>query len=471
VSATLVQRVVSPVDGSVFAEVALATDDQIEAALSRAVSAQRRWAATPLVERVAVCERMVQWMVDRADEIGTELTWQMGRPVAHTPGEIRRGFQERARHMCAIAPAALADVRPTSTPGTPGARRFIRHEPLGVILVLAPWNYPYLTSVNVIVPALVAGNAVVLKMSQQTPLAASRYAEAFAAAGLPPGVFEIVHADHDAVMRMIADPRISFVSFTGSVEGGRAVQRAAAGRFIGTNLELGGKDPAYVRADAPLEPTIENLVDGTYYNAGQSCCGIERIYVDRALFPRFVDGFVALAKQYRLGNPLAPDTTLGPMVRTSAAQLVHDHEREAIEKGARRLIDPRDFPAARDGTPYVAPQVLVGVDHSMRVMTEETFGPLVGIMPVESDEEAVSLMNDSRYGLTASIWTTDDDAALLIGDRVATGTWFQNRCDYLDPSLAWVGIGDSGRGCSLSSMGYDALTRPKSFHLRQVRSD
>jgi acyl-CoA reductase-like NAD-dependent aldehyde dehydrogenase len=462
-STTTVQQVVSPVDGSVFTEIPLATDREIDAVLSRAANAQRTWAGTPLAERVAVCERMVQWMVDRADEIGTELTWQMGRPVAHTPNEIRRGFQERARYMCAIAATALADLHP---PPTPGFRRFIRHEPLGVVLVLAPWNYPYLTSVNAVVPALVAGNAVVLKMSQQTPLVASRYAEAFAAAGLPSGVFGIVHADHDPVVRMIADPRVSFVSFTGSVEGGRAVQQAAARRFVGTNLELGGKDPAYVRADAPLAPTIENLVDGTYFNAGQSCCAIERIYVDRAVFPRFVDGFVALTKQYRLGNPLSPDTTLGPMVRTSAAEFVRDQVREAVQQGARPLIDPRDFPAAREGTPYVAPQVLVDVDHSMRVMTEETFGPVVGIMPVERDEEAVALMNDSRYGLTASIWTTDADAALRIGDRVATGTWFQNRCDYLDPALAWTGVRESGRGCSLSSFGYYALTRPKSFHLR-----
>lgn len=471
-------RVVSPVDGSVLTEVVLATDREIDRALARAAQAQRGWKDTPLAERAAIGERMVQWMVDRADEIGAELTWQMGRPIAHTPLEIRRGFQERARYMIAIADDALADVEIAAMPGLPrgsshdviaakaGFRRFIRHEPLGVVLVLAPWNYPYLTSVNAVVPALVAGNAVVLKMSQQTPRVASRYADAFAAAGLSAGVFAFVHADHDAVMRMIGDPRVSFVSFTGSVEAGRSVQQAAARRFIGTNLELGGKDPAYVRADAPLSHTIENLVDGTYFNAGQSCCAIERIYVDRTVFPQFLEGFVALTKQYRLGNPLLPDTTLGPMVRTSAADFVRAQVREAMHQGARALIDSREFPAAQEGTPYIAPQVLVDVNHAMRVMTEETFGPVVGIMPVNDDEEAIALMNDSRYGLTASIWTTDAEAAVRIGERVATGTWFQNRCDYLDPALAWTGVGDSGRGCSLSSLGYQALTRPKSFHLR-----
>ena len=458
-----VQRVVSPVDGSVLTEIPLATDRQIDATLSRAHDAQRGWANAPLAERIALCERMVQWMLDRAGELGEELTRQMGRPIAHTPNEIRRGFQERARYMCGIAPATLAPLEPVPTAGF---RRFVRHEPLGVVLVLAPWNYPYLTSVNAVVPAIVAGNTVVLKMSQQTPLVADRYAEAFRHAGLPAGVFEVIHADHEAVMRTIADPRIAFVAFTGSVEGGRAVQQAAAHRFVGTNLELGGKDPAYVRADAPFEHTVENLVDGTYFNAGQSCCAVERIYVDRSLFARFVDAFVALAKQYRLDNPLLPDTTLGPMVRTSAADVVRDHIQDAVQKGARALIDPHAFPTAREGTPYVAPQVLVDVDHSMRVMTEETFGPVVGIMPVEGESEAVRLMNDTRYGLTASIWTTDVEAAVRIGDRVATGTWFQNRCDYLDPALAWTGVGDSGRGCSLSALGYYALTRPKSFHMR-----
>lgn len=265
---------------------------------------------------------------------------------------------------------------------------------------------------------------------------------------------------------MIGDRRVDFVSFTGSVEGGHAVQAAAARRFVATNLELGGKDPAYVRPDAPLDAAIENLVDGAYFNAGQSCCAVERIYVHEDVYRRFVDGFVELARRYRLGNPLLPDTTLGPMVRASAAEFVRAQIAEAVEQGARPLIDRREFPADRDGTPYVAPQVLVDVDHRMRVMTEETFGPVVGVMPVKHDDDAVERMNDSRYGLTASIWTADVDAAVRIGDRVATGTWFLNRCDYLDPALAWTGVRDSGRGCSLSRLGYDALTRPKSFHLR-----
>ena len=457
------QRVISPIDGSVYTEFDLPSATEIEATVERAVRAQDAWKRAPLDERAAICRRMTELMVERADAIGTELTWQIGRPVTQSPFEIRRGFQERARYMIDVAQDALADV--VIAPKD-GFRRFIRREPLGVVLVLAPWNYPYLASVNTVVPALVAGNSVILKVSDQTPRVAEHYAEAFRDAGLPAGVFQYLYASHDDLATLIGDRRIRFVSFTGSVAGGAAVQRAAGAQFIATNLELGGKDPAYVRPDAPLEATIENLVDGAYFNAGQSCCAVERIYVHQDIYRPFVDGFVDLTRKYRLGNPLDADTTLGPMVRASAAAFVRDQIAEAVRQGARAVIDEHEFPAARDGTPYVAPQVLLDVDHRMRVMSEETFGPVVGLMAVKNDDEAVELMNDSRYGLTASIWTSDADAAIRIGDRVDTGTWFLNRCDYLDPALAWTGVKDSGRGCSLSRLGYESLTRPKSFHLR-----
>jgi len=458
-----IQRTISPIDGSVYVERELASSQQIENTLARASAAQREWKRVPVAERVAVCRRMLAWFVEHADEIGEELTWQMGRPLAHSPLEIRRGFQERVNYMADIAESALCDIvlEPKE-----GFHRFIRREPLGVVLVLAPWNYPYLASVNAVVPAILAGNSVILKMSDQTPLVAEHYMEAFRSAGLPHGVFQYLHATHSDVAKIIGDARISFVAFTGSVAGGHAVQRAASERFIATGLELGGKDPAYVRPDAPLEATIENLVDGVYFNAGQSCCAVERIYVHQDIYNKFVEGFVELTRQYKLGNPLDRETTLGPMVRANAAEFVRGQIKEAVRQGAQALIDPRDFPADKEGTPYLAPQVLLNVDHTMRVMTEETFGPVVGLMAVKDDEEAIRLISDSRYGLTASIWTSDLDAALRIGDQINTGTWFMNRCDYLDPALAWTGVKDSGRGCSLSRLGYEALTRPKSFHLR-----
>jgi acyl-CoA reductase-like NAD-dependent aldehyde dehydrogenase len=453
------QKTITPVDGSVYAERELASDALIEACLNNAVEAQRSWKSTPVAERAAICRRMAEWCVARADQLGEELTWQIGRPIAQSPGEIRRGFQERALYMAGIAEGALCDLRIETKEGF---ERFIRREPLGVVLALAPWNYPWLTSVNVVVPALLAGNSVILKMAAQTPLVAERYAEAFRAAGLPEGVFQYLHIGHDQVARMIGDPRVGYVAFTGSVEGGHAVQRAAAARFIATGLELGGKDPAYVRADAPLAPTVENLVDGAFFNSGQSCCAVERIYVQHSVFERFVEAFIDLTRQYRLGNPLERETTLGPLVRAEAADNVRAQIREALDKGAKALL-PVD---GGKGSAYLAPQVLVDVNHSMAVMTEETFGPVIGIQSVQNDEEAMRLMNDSRYGLTASIWTLDADAALRIGERVETGTWFMNRCDYLDPALAWTGVKDSGRGCTLSRLGLETFTRPKSFHLR-----
>ncbi len=452
-------KTVSPVDGSVYVERSLASESEIEAALAQAIASQRSWKEVPIAERARICVRMAEWCVTRADELGKELAWQMGRPVAQSPGEIRRGFHERVTHLCDIAQEALSALE---LPHKDNFKRFIRREPLGVVLALAPWNYPWLTSVNAVVPALLAGNAVILKMAAQTPLVAERYAQAFEAAGLPEGVFQFLHLDHPQVEKIIHDNRVAFVAFTGSVAGGHAVQRAAAGRFIGTGLELGGKDPAYVRADAPLQATLENLVDGAFFNAGQSCCAVERIYVHKEVYRSFVDGFVDLTKQYRLGNPLDPETTLGPMVRGAAADQVRTQIDGAVARGARALIGT----ASKRGDSYLPPEVLIDVDHGMALMSEETFGPAIGIMPVQGDAQAIALMNDSRYGLTASIWTADAEAALRIGERVDTGTWFMNRCDYLDPALAWTGVKDSGRGCTLSRLGLEAFTRPKSFHLR-----
>ena len=453
------QKTITPVDGSVYVERDLASNSAIERALFMAEKAQKAWKQVPVGERAGICRSMAEWCVSRANELATELSWQMGRPVAQTPGELLRGFRERALYMCSIAVKTLEDLKAEPKPGF---QRFIRREPLGVVFVVAPWNYPWLTSVNAVVPALLAGNSVILKMAAQTPLVAERYAEAFKAAGLPQGVFQFLHLDHAQVAKVIADPRIAYVAFTGSVPGGRAVQQAAAARFIGTGLELGGKDPAYVRADADLKFAVENLVDGAYFNSGQSCCGIERIYVQKPLLKPFVEGFVELARQYKLGNPLEKETTLGPLVRTQAADAVRAQIRQAVKKGARALLQLKDTPRS----PYLPPEVLIDVDHGMDVMVEESFGPVVGIQAVKDDEEAVKLMNDSRYGLTASIWTQDADAALRIGDRVETGTWFMNRCDYLDPALAWTGVKDSGRGCTLSKLGLETFTRPKSFHLR-----
>ena len=401
------QQTISPIDGSVYVERELATPQHIETTLSKAKKAQLEWRLLSIRERAAYCTLMVEHILANADTLATELSWQMGRPIKYSPFEIKRGFAERSNYMIAIAEKALADI---AVEPKEGFNRFIRRDPLGVVFTVAPWNYPYLTSVNSIIPALMAGNSVILKHASQTPLCAERYFEAAKKAGLPDGVFQFLHLTHDDVAKVISDSRVDFVAFTGSVPGGHAVQQAASSRFIATGLELGGKDPAYVRADANLNHAIENLVDGSFFNSGQSCCGIERIYVHRDVFKSFVDGFVELTQQYKLGNPLDENTTLGPLVRTSAAEFVRAQIAQAIDQGAKPLIDSKHFPHDKEGTPYLAPQVLVNVDHGMRVMSEESFGPVVGIMQVTTDAEALELMNDSEYGLTASIWTTDEDA-------------------------------------------------------------
>jgi acyl-CoA reductase-like NAD-dependent aldehyde dehydrogenase len=455
-------KTISPVDGRVYVERAPAADAEIEATLQRARAAQLPWRRVPLAERAALMERFCVAFESRGAEIGSELSWQMGRPIRYAPNEVR-GTLERARYMIGVAAAALADLEPGPKPGF---RRFIRREPLGVVFTVAAWNYPYLIAVNSVLPALLAGNAVILKHSAQTPLCAERFAECFAAAGLPPGVFQVLHLEHPDTERVIRDTRVDFVAFTGSVAGGRAVQRVAAERFIGVGLELGGCDPVYVRHDADVAHAIENIVDGAYFNSGQSCCGLQRIYVHESVHQRFTAGCIDLIRQYRLGDPLDPATTLGPVVRTAAADTIRTQLRAAIAAGARPVIEEREFALSRPGTPYLAPQLLLDAPPDSVVMREEIFGPVAGVMKVHSDAEAVQRMNDSPFGLTAAIWTRDEAAALAIGAQVDTGTWFMNRCDYLDPALAWVGVKDSGRGCTLSVVGYEHLTRPKSFHLR-----
>jgi acyl-CoA reductase-like NAD-dependent aldehyde dehydrogenase len=459
-----VVKIISPIDGSIVAERAYSTQPEIDAALADAERAQQHWRRTSLTERARFGSVAVDAMLSMADEIAPELARQMGRPVRYGNGEITR-MAERARHMIEIAPAALADHVPAPLDGF---RRFIRREPLGTVFVIAPWNYPYLTAVNTVIPALMAGNAVVLKHATQTLLVGERFQAAFDRADLPRGLFRNLVLDHDQTAAIIRSGQVQQVNFTGSVAAGREIETAAAGTFIGTGLELGGKDPAYVRADANLPYAIENIADGAFFNSGQSCCAVERVYVHRRHFDRVVAGLVDFASKYVLGNPLEPQTTLGPMVRGSAAVFVRGQIREAVEQGARRMVPKDAFPPDMPGSPYLAPEVLIDVNHDMAIMRDETFGPVVGVMSVESDEEAIRLMNDSPYGLSASIWTQDADAVERMGAQLETGTVFMNRCDYLDPALAWTGVKKTGRGITLSALGYSTLTRVKSYHLREI---
>jgi len=455
-------KTISPINGEVYVERPLAGADKIAQTLSKAKTSQQAWATKSVAERAEICTAAVDAFVANKELIANELTWQMGRPIRYSLGEVG-GYEERARYMIGAAPDALKSLQLDEKPGF---TRYIKREALGVVFVVAPWNFPFMTAVNAVIPALMAGNAVVLKHSAQTPLCAERMVESFEKAGLPAGVFQYLHLSHADTESIIASNKVDYVAFTGSVGGGEMVERAAAGTFKGIGLELGGKDPAYIRADANIDQAVDTAIDGAFFNSGQSCCGIERIYVHEAVYDEFVEKAVALVKGYVLGRSDEEATTLGPVVKTSAAEFVRGQVKEAVAQGAIAHIDASDFAMAKSDTPYLAPQVLTGVDHTMRIMQEESFGPVVGIQKVCDDDAAIALMNDSEFGLTASVFTSDIEVGIAIGERLETGTFFINRCDYLDPALAWTGVKNSGKGCTLSSLGYDYLTRPKSFHIK-----
>ncbi|OED46506.1 aldehyde dehydrogenase [Rhodobacteraceae bacterium (ex Bugula neritina AB1)] len=454
-----VLKCISPVDGSVFAERAVLSRADAFAAAERARSAQGPWAARPLQERIELVMAGVAAVGAMNDEIVPELAHMMGRPIRYG-GEFG-GFNERAGHMAKIAAESLADIE-VGEDAT--FKRYIKRVPHGVVFVVAPWNYPYMTAINTVAPALIAGNTVVLKHATQTLLVGERMAQAFHSAGVPEDVFQNVFLDHDTTSELIAHKAFNFVNFTGSVGGGQAMERAAAGTFTGVGTELGGKDPGYVMEDADLDAAVDTLIDGAMFNSGQCCCGIERIYVHESLFDAFLEKAIAIVESYRLGSPLDAETTIGPMANVRFADEVRRQIAEAVEAGAVAHIGT--FPED-DGGAYLTPQILTNVTHEMRVMREESFGPVVGIMKVTSDEDAIRLMNDSDFGLTASLWTRDVARAQAVGDQIETGTVFMNRADYLDPGLCWTGCKDTGRGGGLSVIGYHNLTRPKSYHLKK----
>ena len=455
------QKTITPIDNTVYVEREYHSS-KIEYTIDSSMKAQKDWANLNVNERVKLLKNFVNDFLSRGDVIGEELSKQIGRPISQAVGELN-GFKERADYMLSIAEKKLADIDVTKDDNF---KSFIKRKALGIVFVIAPWNYPYLVAVNSIIPAMAAGNSVILKHSAQTPLCAEQLYQS-AKKTLPKNVFNYLHLNHKDGLKVVSDKRINFVSFTGSVKAGYDVQKATHTKFIDMALELGGKDPAYARHDCDLEKTVENLVDGSFFNSGQSCCGIERIYVDEKIYNNFIELFASKAYNYKLGNPLEKETNLGPVVKLSAANFIHKQMDDAINKGAKKMIDENKFNFPKEHKNYMVPQVLTNVNHNMGFMIEETFGPCVGIMKVKDENEAIKLMNDSPYGLTASVWTKDLEIAEKIGNRVQTGTFFMNRCDYLDPALSWTGVKETGKGCSLSEIAYEKLTAPKSFHLRK----
>ncbi len=451
----------NPFTGDVACTVPLADDAAVSATLDRARAATRDLRALSVADRIALCERAVVAMERNVDSIAADISRMMGKPLAQAKGEVG-GMAGRARHMMSIAEAALADV--VLAPKE-GFERRIAKEPLGVVFDLPAWNYPLLTAVNALVPAVLAGNVVIVKHSPRSPLCGEHFARAFAEAGAPKDAVQALHCDHPMSEKIVGDGRVDEVLFTGSVFGGHRIQEAAAKRFVHLGLELGGNDPAYVAADCDLEKTVENIVDGACYNAGQSCCAVERVYVHKSLYKRFVELAEPLVRAYVMGDPMDARTTLGPIAQPNHVAELEAFVRDAEAKGARVVTGGKR--ASVDGKGRFFEATLVeGATQAMALLQRESFGPILPVASVDSDEEALRQMNDSRLGLTASVWTRDRERASRMARALEFGTVYMNRCDALDPALPWTGVKDSGRGVTLSALGFDALTRPKAIHFR-----
>ncbi len=462
-TATSYIDLVNPATEETFRTLAMTSEAEVGAILERMRVAQKKWREAPVSERVEICRGFVGAFRSMREPVALDITRQMGKPLVQARREVDT-MLNRADTMLGLAASGLQDE--TLEP-KPGFRRFIRREPLGIVLDIPAWNYPLLIAVNVVLPALLAGNAVLIKHARLTSLCGDAFIDAFRQTGLPESLVASIHVDHHTITRLIARRWVDFISFTGSVEGGREVYRQASAQLLDMGLELGGKDPALVLEDANFDFAVTNLVDGAFYNAGQSCCAVERIYVARPLFAKFVDAFAAEVGKYIVGDPENPATGIGPLAQQKALDFLKHQVDQAVQQGAKLLTGGK----RTQGRGYFfTPTVLVNVDHSMNLMTEESFGPVIGIMAVDSEDEGIRLMNDSPYGLTASIWTEDAEHGEALAARTAAGTVYVNRCDYLDPELAWVGIKDSGHGCTLSRLGFHYLTRPKSFHFRTITS-
>jgi len=453
---------ISPIDGSVVVQRRCANMSEIQAVLSKATFAQRKWSRLSVTERCEHVRKGVASLMESRGGIAEDITRQMGRPLRFTPNEVNL-FEECALHLVSIAESALADSLPDEVAGL---HRLMRREPHGVVFIIAPWNFPLLTCVNSLITALLAGNVVVLRHSSQTPLVSERLVEAFHDAGVPDGVLQYVHTTHADTRLMMKAPEINFLCFIGSSKSGLMVEQIELGRCIGVGLELSGVDPAYIRADANMDKTVEAVVEGALFNSGQSCSGVQRVYVHRSRYQDFLDRAVAAAEKYVLGNPLDKTTTLGPLVRLDSATIVREIIGQSISMGAHSLISSGKYPLDHIASSYMGPKILANANHEMKIMKEDCFGPVFGVMPVDSDEQAIELMNDSNYGLSASVFTQDLDVAMKMGAQIQTGTWLMNRCDYHDPALAWSGVKQSGSGVTSSYLGFEQMTRVKSYHMR-----
>lgn len=449
----------NPASGERIAELPADDAASVAAKAAAARAAQPRWAATPLAERLACISRFRAGIVRELDALALTMTRETGKPLKMSRNELN-GLLGRLDFFLQQAEAATA---PETVLEESGLAERIEHAPLGVVANISAWNYPWFVGCNVIVPALLTGNVVLYKPSEYATLTGREIARLLHEAGVPPEAMVCLVGGGEVGAALLAQ-RVDGVFFTGSYATGKRIAEAVGSRFVKLQLELGGKDPTYVCEDADPQAAAESLADGAMYNTGQSCCSVERIYVHEKIHDAFVAAFVATVKGYRMGDPASEDTYIGAITRAPQLDVLQAQVDDAVAKGASLLLGGKR--GAGPGNWFEA-TVLSQVDHTMELMREESFGPVIGIQKVAGDEEAVRLMNDTRYGLTAGVYTREQARAERLLAQVNAGSVYWNCCDRVSPRLPWSGVGDSGVGLTLSTYGIQAFTRPKAWHLRK----
>jgi acyl-CoA reductase-like NAD-dependent aldehyde dehydrogenase len=451
-------KIVNPATEALIKEVAEDNSASIQSKYETAKIAQKAWAKTPLTERIACIAKFNQLMIANADKIASDMTAEVGKPFGQAKGEISGGIG-RSEYFVENSVKYLAEEWVVSEGAT---REKVTYEPLGVIANISAWNYPILVGMNVFIPALIGGNAVLYKPSEYSTLTGINMAEMLWQAGVPKDVFQVVVGAKDAGEALLNLPLDGYF-FTGSYATGKYIAERVAGKLVPIGLELGGKDPMYVCEDVDVKSAAANGVEGAFYNNGQSCCAVERIYVHENIYDAYVEAFVAEAKQMKMGDPTVEGTFLGSLTRPQQMDILADQVADATAKGANLLLGGKR--ADQKGF-YFNPTVLSNVNHSMKVMMDESFGPIIGMQKVKGDTEAIELMLDTPYGLTSAVFTTDENRALELMQQLNSGTVYWNCCDRVSPNIPWSGRGSSGLGSTLSHAGIRTFVQPKSYHLR-----
>ena len=452
--------VTNPATGEVAGRLPADDAQGVAEKYARARAAQPRWARVRLKERLAAIARFRELVVRDAERLAGVLTLEVGKPIAQARNELK-GVLPRLDFFLEETAHVLRPERVSGGRGEAMEER-ITHEPLGVVANVSAWNYPWFVGTNVFIPALLGGNTVLYKPSEFASLTGTEIARLLYAAGIPQDVFIPVMGAGDVGAALVGQP-VDGVFFTGSLATGRRIAQAVGPRMVRMQLELGGKDPVYVCEDANVARAAASLADGAFYNTGQSCCSVERIYVHEAIFEAFVEAFVGEVRKFRVGDPREEATYIGPLTRAPQLDVLEAQVKDAVRKGARVLLGGKRLKGPGN---WFEPTVLAGVDHSMAVMREESFGPVIGLMAVAGDAEAVHLMNDTEYGLTAGVYTPDRHRAEHLLAQVRGGSVYWNCCDRVSPRLPWSGVGDSGIGLTLSRYGIEAFTRPRAWHLK-----